>query len=1019
MKLSAVKKRILCAAVGVSMLLYLCPAALAAGMGTLTSSYSLEIARSATLNTASAVSDDGAAQNAVWFEYEPGTACRPVGVFGGKLYGRSNINAAAIHLASQGYTVFAGINADFFAPSTGLPLGPVIIDGVFMSSDTGRSAVGFFDDGSAVIGYPAYSMTLAGAGYSIKIDNFNKLRTKWGTYLLTEDFSNGSRVSTPGRDVLLRVVGDNARLRAGQPLRLVVEDIMTSDFSVAVPEGCMLLTVDDEGPVSLLDPVRIGDELTLSVYSSDPRWNDVQNCVGGGDILVSNGSIPDSLVSGSDLGSSAASVRAPRSAVGVRADGTVILFTCDGRQSGYAAGLTLRELAEQLLSMGAVSAVNLDGGGSTCAIARYPGDLNLNVVNRPSDGSLRSCANFIMLATDAQAGPASRLFVSPDSPVVLAGSHADFSVKAADVNYIPIAAANAGLSFAARRGYFDGSRYFAPDKAGSDAVTVSSGGASFSTEVNVTDVVDSIALTRQGSSAVITGNIAVRSGEKINLVPAASLGGKKVYCTPSDFTWAVSGDGATVDASGVITGTSATGTRTFLTVTGGGMSAEFTIVNGYAPRRLDDFEGSNPVAAAQEGQIWSAFLTRSADNVAYGSAALKINYDASAADGEPIFVPYASPISLQNISSPTHISLWVMGDGNVSLLSLRFNTGGGAYIDAPLSSAVDFTGYRRLSCAIPSGAVSLAGYVISPEGPVSGSVVLDQLTAGYGAPPADETPPRVDIISPSSGASVSAGGSVTAGLMDDTGAALASSVVSLTLDGRPVNFTYDRDTLRLSASLPEASAGLHRLTVEGQDACGNIARSSVDIFYEGTDISTVFTDMPGHWAEQYVGVIASLGIVNGRPGAGGTFYFDPEATMTRAELCAVVVRRLGADLSASDGVSLPYSDLSSIPEWSLPYVKAAWSLGLTAGFEGDGGKFNAGASVTRGEIMAIVGRTLKKGYDSGPLVFSDAGSLPDSVLPYAKALVACGVINGYEDNTLRPANTVRRSEVAKILYCIQ
>ena len=71
--------------------------------------------------------------------------------------------------------------------------------------------------------------------------------------------------------------------------------------------------------------------------------------------------------------------RNPRTLAGVRRDGDLLLVTVDGRQPGWSAGLTLREAARVMRSLGARDALNLDGGGSTAMTVR--GEL----VNRPSD----------------------------------------------------------------------------------------------------------------------------------------------------------------------------------------------------------------------------------------------------------------------------------------------------------------------------------------------------------------------------------------------------------------------------------------------------------------------------------------------------------------------------------------------------------------------------------------------------------------------------------------------------------
>jgi exopolysaccharide biosynthesis protein len=74
-----------------------------------------------------------------------------------------------------------------------------------------------------------------------------------------------------------------------------------------------------------------------------------------------------------------AEMRHPRTAVAKLKDGRFLMMTVDGRQPGVSVGMNLRELAEYLLSLGAVDAMNLDGGGSTTMY------VDGKVVNTPSD----------------------------------------------------------------------------------------------------------------------------------------------------------------------------------------------------------------------------------------------------------------------------------------------------------------------------------------------------------------------------------------------------------------------------------------------------------------------------------------------------------------------------------------------------------------------------------------------------------------------------------------------------------
>jgi hypothetical protein len=84
--------------------------------------------------------------------------------------------------------------------------------------------------------------------------------------------------------------------------------------------------------------------------------------------------------------------RYPRAALGVAGDSLVAL-ACDGRRSNVDGGLTMLELARVMVDLGAESAINLDGGGSTTLVHRG------HLLNRP-------------YSTQDQPAPASRKVVS-------------------------------------------------------------------------------------------------------------------------------------------------------------------------------------------------------------------------------------------------------------------------------------------------------------------------------------------------------------------------------------------------------------------------------------------------------------------------------------------------------------------------------------------------------------------------------------------------------------------------------
>ena len=84
--------------------------------------------------------------------------------------------------------------------------------------------------------------------------------------------------------------------------------------------------------------------------------------------------------------------RYPRAALGISAD-HIVAVACDGRRSRVDDGLTLPELADILIQLGAEEGINLDGGGSTTLVHRR------HLLNRP-------------YSTQDQAAPESRPIVS-------------------------------------------------------------------------------------------------------------------------------------------------------------------------------------------------------------------------------------------------------------------------------------------------------------------------------------------------------------------------------------------------------------------------------------------------------------------------------------------------------------------------------------------------------------------------------------------------------------------------------
>ncbi|MFI6505686.1 phosphodiester glycosidase family protein [Nonomuraea typhae] len=115
------------------------------------------------------------------------------------------------------------------------------------------------------------------------------------------------------------------------------------------------------------------------------------NVVAGGVGLVRNGRVK--IMAKRDGHDSVNMIlrRHPRTLVGTTRNGSLILATVDGRKPGETIGANMVEAAELMRWLGAVQAINLDGGGSTAMV------VGNKVVNKPSDGNERAVGDALLV----------------------------------------------------------------------------------------------------------------------------------------------------------------------------------------------------------------------------------------------------------------------------------------------------------------------------------------------------------------------------------------------------------------------------------------------------------------------------------------------------------------------------------------------------------------------------------------------------------------------------------------------
>ena len=521
--------------------------------------------------------------------YSPNATVKPV-VFSGTYVASTNtVETAAAQLESQGYRVAAAINGGFFN-TDGTIVGMLMTDGVLRSLDVANyTMLGFTNDGRVFIDESKPVMSAAWTGLepvpvvdpvpdpgtdpapdgsldpapvpepvyqpvirSFPVAGFNAYRNAnylGGLYLYNKDFS--SRVSPNGASVsaILRPVGEDGMKMSGALTFEVVSVTDTTQegvsFNGVIPEGCYMLYGEDHDNADLLNALRYlaaGTQITVTTSGAGAQWADAAYGVSGLYTLLRDGQIVDGL-------SSAAN---PYTAVGVKADGTAVFYTIDGRQSGYSIGASYAQVAERLQELGCVSAVALDGGGSTTLGATLPGSTGFSVVNKPSERG-RRVNNTIALVSQAGAEmfqPGA--FVTAQNRLVLAGSKIDLTASAYDSAGRPTD--QQYLSWSATGGAVTGDGtsavYTAGTTPGTYVVAAAPGSAGMS--VQVVDRLSSLKVTRRDTGAAVT-SLNLEPGDVVDLAVTGTWYNLPVAMGEADVSWAVDAAIGTVDETGRFT----------------------------------------------------------------------------------------------------------------------------------------------------------------------------------------------------------------------------------------------------------------------------------------------------------------------------------------------------------------------------------------------------------------------------------------------------------------------------------
>ena len=277
--------------------------------------------------------------------------------------GRGRLQRAAAQTGAK-----AVVNACYF-DTDGWVIGNCKADGDWLGADGdyARSALVIEQNGRPSVQKGLqYNGTVAlPGGKVLQIRGKNRERLAGDLVLYNRNYGHSTGTNEFGREV---------KLVQGR-----VTEVDTKG-NMSLESGSIVLSGHGANADALAG-LKKGERVNLVQTLGNATADAADVVVGAGPSLLTEGKL-DVRSEAEQIAGDIAWGRSPRTAVGIRPDGTLLILVADGRSS-VSAGLTLNELARYLQKLGASQAVNFDGGGSSEMV------LNGRIVNRPSDGEER------------------------------------------------------------------------------------------------------------------------------------------------------------------------------------------------------------------------------------------------------------------------------------------------------------------------------------------------------------------------------------------------------------------------------------------------------------------------------------------------------------------------------------------------------------------------------------------------------------------------------------------------------
>ena len=338
----------------------------------------------------------------------------------------TTVPAMAQKLVDRGFDCRVGINADLY--STYGPIGSTISGGEIIKiakTATAWRSIGIDNSDHTVhIGNVSVNFGAKLNGKQTYAPTYINVPRATGEMILYTSRWGANTATAVENSLEVVLEPAEGIIHSDRPTTFTVKSSpVINGGSLAIPAGCVVLSTNSAAHIKALQDVKPGDiyevtpsKVSVSGASQGHAFVECTELIGGDPLLVVNSArVSDGILSSMPNWDS----RRPRTAIGTDATHTKLIFAVvdgDSKNSGVSAGMNAHEIADLMINLGCVDALNFDGGGSSCIWTKACGK---NPLNNPSDSNgPRAVRNGLFIVYDTTSGviPATAVD-NPDAPV--------------------------------------------------------------------------------------------------------------------------------------------------------------------------------------------------------------------------------------------------------------------------------------------------------------------------------------------------------------------------------------------------------------------------------------------------------------------------------------------------------------------------------------------------------------------------------------------------------------------------